>query len=263
MKKSLTKKSIWKKYEKWVWGLASLALALVVWELISLTKTGGMVFSSPWLVLKAAWEYIVAGTLWVHTRMSLQRVLLGFIIAFFASLPVAFLMGWYKPVRSLIGPWISFIKNIPPIAYIPLVVAAAGVGETAKVVVIFIAAFLTMVITIYQGVLNVDETLIKAGKVLGANDLNMFVRIVIPASTPFIITAMKLGLSSSLTTLIAAEMTGAAKGLGVLIQTQSQYFKMDVVLMGILVIGIIGLLLQLVVELLEKKLTGWQDKREI
>ena len=151
------------------------------------------------------------------------------------------------------------MKNIPPISYIPLVVVAAGVGEESKIVVIFIACFLTMTITIFQGVKNVDNTLIKAARVLGADNKVIFMHVVVPASFPFIITAMRLGLSSALTTLIAAEMTGAAKGMGVLIQSASQYFRMSTVLMGIVVIGILGLVLQKLVRLLEKESMKWQD----
>ena len=141
-------------------------------------------------------------------------------------------------------------------------VVAAGIGEKAKVTVIFIACFLSSVITIYQGVMNVDETLIKAARVLGARDAVMFFQVIVPASLPFIITAMKLGLSAALTTLLASEMTGAVNGLGTMIQTASQYLQMDVVLMGIVVIGVIGVLLQTVARLIENRLTGWQEKRD-
>lgn len=244
-----------------IWVLLSAFLFILVWKLISMTESGGVVFASPWEIVQAAVKYAKKGLLWTNAGASLYRVLTGFLIGFVAAVPIAFLMGWYKTFRLLVEPWIQFIRNIPPIAYIPLVIVAAGVGEKAKIVVIFIASFLTMVITIYQGVLNVDETLIKAGRVLGANDRVMFFKIVVPASTPFIITALRLGLSSSLTTLVAAEMTGASMGLGTMIQTSSQYFEMDVVLMGIVIIGIIGLVLQNVVKLLEKKVTGWQEKR--
>lgn len=244
-----------------IWVLISIALFLIGWKLISMSEAGGVVFASPQEIVLAAVKYIKKGILWGHTSASLYRVLVGFAIGFVAAVPIAFLMGWYKTFRLLVEPWIQFIRNIPPIAYIPLVIVAAGVGEKAKITVIFIASFLTMVITIYQGVLNVDEMLIKAGRVLGANDRVMFFRIVVPASTPFIITAIRLGLSSSMTTLVAAEMTGASQGLGTMIQTSSQYFEMDAVLLGIVIIGIIGMILQNLVKLLEKKITGWQEKR--
>lgn len=246
----------------WVWTFLSLILALIVWEMISLTPNGGKVFASPLATMRDLFATISNHSLGKHFFASLRRILLGFSLAFAFSIPVAFLLGWYKTLCKLIEPWIQFMKNIPPISYIPLVVVAAGVGEESKVVVIFIACFLTMTITIFQGVKNVDNTLIKAARVLGANDMTIFAHVVIPASFPFIMTAMRLGLSSALTTLIAAEMTGAAKGMGVLIQTASQYFKMSTVLMGILVIGVLGLFLQKVVKLLEKKATSWQDTIE-
>lgn len=243
----------------YVWTILSLILALIVWQLISFTKNGGKVFASPMEVFASAMASLKTGALGRHFFSSLKRILIGFSLAFVCSLPVAFLLGWYNVIRRLVEPWIQFLKNIPPIAYIPLVVVAAGVGEESKVVVIFIACFLTMTITIYQGVRNVDLTLIKAARVLGANDYIIFKNVVVPASTPFIITAMRLGLSSALTTLIAAEMTGAARGMGVMIQTASQYFRMDTVLSGILVIGVLGLILQKLVRILENYVSNWQD----
>lgn len=244
-----------------IWSILSFAGFLLVWQLISMTEAGGIIFASPAAVAKRIIEYTGEGTLWKHTSASLYRVLAGFAFGFLAAIPISFLMGWYKPFRALVEPWLLFIKRIPPLAYIPLVVVAAGIGERAKIIVIFIACFLTSVITIYQGVMNVDETLIKAAKVLGAKDVDMFFKVVVPASTPFIITAMKLSLSAALTTLLASEMTGAVKGLGTMIQTASQYLQMDVVLMGIVIIGVIGIALQVIASLVEKKLTGWQERR--
>ena len=145
----------------------------------------------------------------------------------------------------------------------PLVIVAVGVGESSKITVIFIGSFLVMLVTIYQGVLNVDETLIKAGKVLGASDREIFFTVVVPASLPFIMTALRLGLATALTSLVAAEMTGASDGLGVMIQTASQYFQMTTVLMGIMIIGAVGMIKKKLVKVLEKKLTGWQEIREI
>jgi len=133
------------------------------------------------------------------------------------------------------------------------------VGESAKIIVIFIASFLVMVITIYQGVRNVDPTLVKAARVLGSNQRSIFMKVVIPASTPFIFTAARLGLAASLTTLIAAELTGTSVGLGMMIQRASGYYDMATVLLGILIVGVIGIVLEKIVKLLERKLTGWQE----
>ena len=172
-------------------------------------------------------------------------------------------MGWYKSCQLIFEPWIKFVKSIPPIAYISLVIVAQGVGESAKVTVIFVGSFLVMVINIYQGVKNVDVTMIKAAQVLGAKDFTIFTKIVLPASLPFILVGMRLGLASSLTTLIAAELTGAQVGLGQMIQEASMYFRMDIVLAGIIIIGIIGTILDQIVSFLERRLTSWQETRSM
>ena len=242
-----------------VWLIISLVAAALLWIAISHSQRGGVVFATPTKVVESLMKKVNDGTLWVHIGYSLFRVVCGFGIGFVASIPVAFLMGWYAPFRHVVEPWIQFVRNIPPLAYIPLVIVGAGVGEKAKVIVIFIASFLVLVVTIYQGVCNVDITLIKAARILGASDKDIFFRVVIPASTPFILTGARLGLSASLTTLVAAELTGASEGLGMMIQKASGYYDMGTVLMGIIVIGIIGITMEKLVRFLERRLTGWQE----
>lgn len=241
-----------------VWILISFVTAIVLWQLISMSDAG-VVFASPVEVIEKCMKKIADGTLWLHISYSLFRVIAGFSLAFIASIPVAFLMGWYRPVRGLIEPWIQFVRNIPPLAYIPLIIVGVGVDERSKVTVIFIASFLVLVVTIYQGVRSVDATLIKAAKILGASDRDIFFKVVMPASTPFILVGTRLGLSAALTTLVAAELTGASKGLGMMIQTASGNYDMGTVLLGIIIIGIIGMAMEKFVRFLERRLTGWQE----
>ena len=170
-------------------------------------------------VLASLGTMIERGVLWQDFSSSMISVVMGFVLGFVTSVPVAFLMAWYRPVRYIVEPWIQFIRNIPPLAYVPLVVISAGVGRRPQVIVIWLATFLIMTVTIYQGVRNVDETLIKAAKVLGAKDSDLFVKVIFPATTPFIITAVRLGVSVALTTLIAAESTGAIAGMGMRIRS--------------------------------------------
>lgn len=255
------KKTSWVyKIPKQVWMLISFLLAMVLWVFISTSQTGSTVFATPMQVLGALTRKATDGTLWGHIFASLFRVLLGFGIAFVTSIPVAFLMAWYEPFKRLVEPWIQFVRNIPPLAYIPLIILAAGTGEESKVIVIFIAAFLTLVVTIFQGIKNVDITLIKAARVLGAKEKDIFTKVIIPASTPFILVGSRLGLSASLTTLIAAELTGATKGLGMMTRQASSLFELDVMLLGIILIGIIGIVFEKIVRFLERKFTGWQEK---
>ena len=242
-----------------VWIIISLTTALLLWIIISHTESGSLVFATPTKVLDSLVKQISNGLLWDHASHSLFRVIVGFSLAFVAAIPVSFLMGWYPPFRHVVEPWIQFVRNIPPLAYIPLIMVSAGVGEPSKLIVIFIACFLVLVVTIYQGVCNVDVTLIKAARILGATDRDIFFRVVIPASVPFIFTGARLGLSAALTTLVAAELTGASEGLGMMIQKASGYFDMGTVLLGIIVIGIIGITMEKLVRFLERRLTGWQE----
>ena len=155
---------IWSKVPSWAWALISLALAVALW--LAASGTWPAVFASPEKVLAAFLERAESGLLWEHVWASVSRVLTGFGIAFVVSIPVAFLMAWYDPFRHVVEPWIQFIRNIPPLAYVFLIIAALGIGQTSKITVIFIAAFLVMVITIYQGVKGVDVTLIKAARLM-------------------------------------------------------------------------------------------------
>ncbi|HHU18557.1 MAG TPA: ABC transporter permease, partial [Clostridiales bacterium] len=250
-----------KKFLQYFYNILSFTIFVAIWIFISSTKAG-KIFASPMKVLSIFYDKASDGSIWVHIFSSLYRAVSGFLLAFVCALPVSFLMGWYRPFRSIVEPWVKFIKSIPPIAYIPLIIVAQGIGESAKVTVIFIAAFLVMVISVYQGVIGVDYTLIKAGRVLGSNELQTFIKIVIPSSLPHILVGVRLGLAASLTTLVAAELTGAQVGLGQMIQEASMYFQMDVVLMGILIIGIIGFIFDRLVAFLERRLTGWQETRK-
>jgi NitT/TauT family transport system permease protein len=251
------KDTIWKKIPNSVWLLISFSAAMLLWIFASVTWP--LTFATPAQVLAALMEKLNNGTLWGHVGASLGRVLTGFGIAFVVSIPVAFMMAWYDPFRHVVEPWIQFIRNIPPLAYVFLIVAALGVGTASKVTVIFIASFLVMVITIYQGVKGVDVTLIKAARVLGAKQKDIFFKVTIPASTPFILVAARLGLSTSLTTLMASEIVGGDKGIGMMIQRASGYYQMDVVLLGIIILGVIGICFEKIVKFLERRYTGWQE----
>ena len=247
--------------------ILSLVCGVLIWWLLSLMPGVGVILAGPQdIIRKALPELLNDGSsgeferflLVKHIRWSFQRVLLGWAIAFAAAIPTAFLMGWYRTFRDMVDPWIQFLRTIPPIALIPMVILLMGTGEKAKITVIFITAFLVMTVTIYQGIRNLDYTLVKAAYTFGANDFSIFVRVVVPYTFPYILTAARLGVSTALTTLIAAEMTGTFYGLGSMIQTAQIYFRMDKVMLGIICIGIIGFILDRLLLLAEKKLTRWQ-----
>ncbi len=245
----------------------SVLCGVLLWYLLSILPGVGVILAGPQDIVNDAMPELMsdgsdgqfeAYLLLKHIYWSFRRVLGGWLIAFVIALPVAFLMGWYKTFRNILDPWIQFFRTIPPIALIPLVILLMGTGERSKISVIFITSFLVMTVTIYQGVKNLDLTLVKAAYTFGAGDLSIFIRVVVPSAFPFILTAARLGVSTALTTLIAAEMTGTFYGLGSMIQTAQIYFRMDKVMLGIICIGVIGFILDRLLLLAEKKLTRWQ-----
>ena len=247
----------------WGWLIISFLVAMLLWFFLSVNEKTARSFPFLPAIIEALGTVISRGILAEDFISSMISVLAGFALGFVTAVPVAFLMAWYLPVRNILEPWIQFIRNIPPLAYVPLVVIAVGVGRKPQIIVIWLATFLIMTVTIYQGVRNVDETLLKAARVLGAKDKDLFVKVVFPATTPFILTAVRLGVSVALTTLIAAESTGASAGMGMRIRSFSNSFEVAPMLLYIILIGIIGITSEKIIKTLERKLTGWQEKREI
>lgn len=247
----------------WGWLIISFLVAMLLWFFLSVNEKTARSFPFLPAIIQALGTVISRGILAEDFISSMISVLAGFALGFVTAVPVAFLMAWYMPVRNILEPWIQFIRNIPPLAYVPLVVIAVGVGRKPQIIVIWLATFLIMTVTIYQGVRNVDETLLKAARVLGAKDKDLFVKVVFPATTPFILTAVRLGVSVALTTLIAAESTGASAGMGMRIRSFSNSFEVAPMLLYIILIGIIGITSEKIIKTLERKLTGWQEKREI
>ncbi|NOU66273.1 ABC transporter permease subunit [Paenibacillus sp. LMG 31461] len=250
------------KIPKWLLTIISIVAGLVVWYLLSAIPSVGAIITTPIRVLKTFQAEVASGRMLTNVWASLLRVLGGFSLGLIVAIPVAFVMAWYAIARAIVDPWIQFFRTIPPIALIPLVIVSQGVGESAKISVIFVSTFLVMVISIFQGVRNVDPTLIRAARVLGATDKHIFLEVIVPASFPYILVGVRLGLAAAWTTLVAAELTGANKGLGNMIMEASLYFRMDVVILGIIVIGIIGLSMDKFVLFLERRLTGWQELRQ-
>ena len=257
------KKGVMQSIPGWAWVLISLAAAILLWYALSINPKTARSFPFIPAILETAKRMIDNGALGQDFCSSMISILAGFALGFITAVPVAFLMAWYLPIRGVLEPWIQFIRNIPPLAYVPLVVITAGVGRKPQIIVITIACFLTMCITIYQGVINVDETLIKAARVLGATDKDIFIRVIAPATLPFILTAVRLGASVALTTLIAAESTGATAGLGMRIRSLNNSFESAPMLLYIIIIGILGISMEKLIKYLERRLTSWQEKREI
>ncbi|WP_433340128.1 ABC transporter permease [Streptomyces sp. CA-253872] len=239
--------------------LLALGLGLGVWWLLA--ATGIVDVPGPWPVARRAAEMIADGSLLADTLASLRRVLIGFVIGVVLAVPVGFLMGWYPPVRALLEPYVQFFRAVPPLAIIPLAIVLLGIGETPKVFVIFLASFLATVVAALQGVTATDRTLINAARVLGAPDRVIFLKVVIPASTPFLLVGARIGLGSSWATLVAAELIAADKGLGYEMTHAQTYYDLPTIFVGLLTIGVVGLVMDRLLLRAERHLTSWQERR--
>ncbi len=237
----------------------SVAAGLLAWALFSATGLVGL--PGPGEVVLRAGELMADGTLGEDTVASLSRVLSGFLLGSLLAIPVGFIMGWYGVGRAIIEPYVQFFRTIPPLALLPLVMVTMGIGETPKIFVIFLAAFLSCVISTYQGVVSVDKTLINAARVLGANSFVIFRRVVVPASSPFILVGMRIGLGAGWATVVAAELLAAPNGLGMRMQQAQQFYDMPTIFVNVIAIGILGLVMDRLLLMVEAHLTRWQERR--
>ncbi len=242
-----------------VLNIASVAIGLVVWWGISKADVNGL--PGPQDVLERGVQLIANGSILVDIAASLRRVFLGFAIGTLLAIPIGFLMGWYGWVRGLLEPYIQFFRTIPPLAIIPIAIVFLGIGEVPKVFVITLAAFLVSVISTFQGVVTVDRVLINAARVLGADDFTVFRRVVIPASTPFILVGMRVGLGAAWSTLVASELIAAQEGLGHRMQQAQVYYDLPTIFVGLMLIGILGMVMDRAILWADKRLTTWQERR--
>ena len=166
-------------------------------------------------------------------------------------------MGWYPKVKAIFMPLFNVIRPIPPIAWTSLAILWFGLGEMPKWFIIFIAAFCNVVINAFDGARSVDTTLVGCAKMLGARDNQIFTKIVLPASVPYIFAGMQIALSNSWAAVVAAEMIRASEGLGWVIVTGMSVNNMKQIFAGIVIIGIIGLLLSIIMRTLEGRLLRW------
>jgi NitT/TauT family transport system permease protein len=242
-----------------VLNLAAVAIGLAGWTLLASFGVQGL--PGPVEVAAKGVELAADGTLVQDALASLRRVLLGFLLGTLLAIPVGFLMGWYPTARGLLEPYVQFFRTIPPLAIIPLAIVLMGIGEVPKVFVIFLASFLSSVVATFQGVVDVDKTLINAARVLGASDRTIFLKVVVPASTPFILVGMRVGLGSAWGTLVAAELIAAQEGLGFRMQQAQLYYDLSTIFVGLIAIGVLGLLMDRLLLLAERRLTDWQERR--
>ena len=212
--------------------------------------------------MKALSHLVVTGEIFAHIGISMQRALYGFLIATVVAIPLGFLMGRYRRLEKVCDLFIQGLRNTSQFALLPVFIMILGIGETSKIAITFWAAIWYILINTISGVKNVDYLYIKAAKSMGSGDIELFRKVILPASVPSIISGARLGVKGSLMAVIGAEMLAAKSGLGYFIQNSQLVYRIPEMYAGILALAVLGLIVNYVLIVLERKATEWNVRTD-
>lgn len=226
--------------QRLLWLLASAALAFTLWTIIS-ANLNPKLFPPPAVVLGAAWEMVRSGELWIDALQTSGRVLIGYVLGCVAGVTAGALLGRITVLRALFEPIVGFVRNLSPVAIIPLAIIWFGIGETSKYFVVFWGTVFFVMFGTMHAVQNVPRIRMRAAQCFGASDLQVLVDIVIPSAIPYIWSGMRIALASSIMSVVAAELLAAQSGLGYLIMQSRVMVQTERMFVGLLALATLGL----------------------
>jgi NitT/TauT family transport system permease protein len=231
--------------------LAVIAALIALWW-ATVLATNSVIFPTPWAVVTGAWELLKDGTLARHIGASLMRVGIGFGLAVCVAVPLGLWMGWVSAAYRTLNPLFQILRPISPIAWIPIAILWFGVGDAAPIYLIFISSVFPMVVQTTVGVHTIEKRYLRAAENFGVSRHTLFKRVVIPAVLPQIVVGMRIGLGVAWLVVVAAEMIALHSGLGYMIMdSRNAGNRYDLVVAGMIIIGVIGLSLDGIMRLLE------------
>jgi ABC-type nitrate/sulfonate/bicarbonate transport system permease component len=241
--------------------VSGILLVILLWELAT-----GVFHLFKWIVLPPPTDVFVTmvsmaldGSLFINAGWSLLRVLLGFLVAAIIAVPLGVAMGWLPEISLIFDPVIEVIRPIPPIAWIGLALLWFGIGLNSAIFLVFIGAFFPILLNTIDGVRNVEKRLIEVAYTFGANDWNVLRKVVLPAASPTIYTGMRVGMGIGWMCVVAAEMIAVKFGLGNMILEGSNLLQTDVVMVGMITIGLMGLAINYIFQIAGNYLFKWQQ----
>jgi NitT/TauT family transport system permease protein len=240
------------RWERFVLPLLALATALALWY-FSVRWSGTRIFPSPLEVEKAMAELIHKHVLWNDIVDSLRRVAFGFGAAAILGIPLGLILGWYPAANQVVNPVIQILRPISPLAWIPVTILLFGVGDHAATSLIFLGAFFPITVSCVDGVSNVPMVYRRAGRNFGLKPMQLLARVIFPAALPQIIVGLRMALGIAWLVVVAAEMVAVDSGLGYLvIDSRNSGKRYDLVVAAMLLIGVIGLALDLIFRSVEQ-----------
>lgn len=242
-----------KKGKQFIRAVISLSILIGIWWA---TATSGRfepsLLPSPWTVWQGMFEMIKDGTLWTHVGISLGRFFAGYLAAAASGIVLGLIFGWYKKAWAFVDPIVQVLRPVSPIAWFPFIILWFGIGNAPAVVIIFTAAFYPILLSTVAGVNRVDTLYLKVAANFGISQPQLLFKIILPAAFPMIMNGLHMAIGSAWVFLVAGEMVGAQSGLGYLIIDSRNALRSDLVLAGIIFIGISGYFIDRFVRLIER-----------
>jgi len=215
-------------------------------------------------VLEKLWSMLIAGKLNEHIIASLSRAVSGFLLSAIVALPLGFMLGgWFKKFEEYLNPLLSILSQVNPFSIFPVFILLFGIGETAKVAIIFWVCVWPILFGTINGVKNLDPLLVKAAGAMGTPKIMMFWKIVLPGAAPTIFSGLKQGAGISFFMLIAAEMIGATAGLGFLVLRSEINYQIKDLFVAVVVIAILGLVITYLISFVEKRIITWKEESNV
>lgn len=265
--KTLVKRpSIFKQHATTALSLASVLSVLLAWYIVTALHLIPELFlpspASVWQkFLEVSQQGFMKATLWQHLAESIGRVFIALFAAILIGVPVGLWMGLNRWVRAVLDPLIELLRPIPPLAYLPLLVIWFGIGETTKVLLIFFSILAPVVISSTYGVLSHQTNRERAALSLGASKRQVLQYVILPTALPHILTGIRIGLGVGWSTLVAAELVAADRGIGFMVQSAAQFLITDTVILGIIVIALVAVSFELFLRWLQKQLAPWYGQQ--
>jgi NitT/TauT family transport system permease protein len=246
------------------YGLKSLVVVFLffaLWEVLPRTGIVQAMFLPPASTVVLAWIALIgSGELFANISISLQRVAAGFGLSIVVIVPVGCLIGWYKPFERFLDPLIQAFRQTSALALFPVFILFFGIGEFSKIGMVFWAAQWPILLGTISGIKNIDPLFVDVARTLGIKDFKLFIRIILPAAFPSIMTGIRLGAGASFLVLVAAEMIGAKSGLGFMIINAQYNFETPQMYSAILTISFLGMVVNYLLVWVERKAMTWKEE---
>jgi len=254
----MTSKISAKAQERLLYFISPVAL-IVLWQVLLMAGIGDRRFvPAPSDIAWRYWQMIVSGELAYHSAVTLYRVFAGFFIGIVPAVAAGLLMAMFRPVRIFFDPLIASLFPIPKIALMPLLLLAFGFGDASKIALVVTAVFFPVVVNTYVGAANIEKIYWDVAKNFGASQWIVFRRIVFFGALPMIFAGLRIALAVSFIVLVAAEFVATKAGIGYLIWNSWELLQVDVMFVGIVTVGVLGLVATVILQEIERKVIPWK-----